>query len=205
MQHRSDVISTLFLLVIFISGQTAANNEEPKLMNDNPDISPENLAYISGTTPPESLQFDFLIGMWDVKGERTFPDGRKMKYLATWEARYINDKRMIMDDFRNLSPDGKDISSYVTLRSYSPATKRWELAGLPAMSPAHITHEWYGLMEAGDMILTATGITPDGRAIISKFRFYDISKQQFSWESTLSFDDGKTWVRNSALIALRSY
>lgn len=39
-------------------------------------------------------------------------------------------------DFKALSSTGQDVSSYVTLRTYSELNRRWEMAGLAALQPA---------------------------------------------------------------------
>ena len=103
----------------------------------------------------ESLQFEFLIGDWDVKGMRYKPDGSVLlEYKARWSAHYLNGKRMIIDDFKTYSPSGQEVSSYVTLRTYSEVTGRWEMAGLSALQPA-MNGEWFGLWKDGEMRLEA--------------------------------------------------
>ncbi|MGZ5781068.1 MAG: hypothetical protein ACXWIN_08940, partial [Burkholderiaceae bacterium] len=106
-------------------------------------VPPDVLRYLKGA-PPESLQFDFLIGDWDVTGTRYKPDGSVlMQYKAVWNATYLNDKRMVMDDFKALAPTGQEISSYVTLRTYSEVTHRWEMSGLSALQPT-MNAAWSG-------------------------------------------------------------
>ena len=51
------------------------------------------------------------------------------QYKAKWEAKSVNDGRMIIDDFRACGPAGEEISSFVTLRTYSETVKRWEMQG----------------------------------------------------------------------------
>ncbi len=172
-------------------------------MNEKQKIPPEVLAYISGPNLPEHQEFDFLIGKWNVKGSRLLPNGETMDYNGEWEANYINEKRMIMDEFKILSPTGNPISAYVTLRSYSPLSKRWELTGLAAMMSAHSMTEWYGNMNGNEMRLIAKGITPDGKDFINEIKFYDISRKSFNWKSSLSFDNGENWIKNGDLVAER--
>ena len=148
-------------------------------------------------------QFDFLIGDWDVAATRYKEDGSVlMQYKANWTARHLNGGRMVMDDFRALSPDGQEVSSYVTLRTYSEATRRWELAGLAASQPA-ANAQWHGEWQGGEMRLDAVGKDPQGNTVRTSIRFFDIERQAFAWESRMSRDDGKTWVRSASLIARR--
>ena len=172
-------------------------------MNNDLTMPPEVKAYLSGTNHPESMQFDFLIGIWEFEGSSLLPDGNKLNYSGIWKAHYINEKRMIVDDFKMLSPDGAELSSYVTLRTYSPISKRWELSGLAAMLPAVETHEWYEGMEGNEMKLHATGKTQDGRMIKNRITFYEIQEHAFKWRSEISFDLGEHWMEMSALSTKR--
>ena len=92
-------------------------------MRDNtsktPQVPPDVARYLNGPTP-ESRQFEFLIGNWSVAGTRYKPDGSALlQYKATWNAKYLNEGRMVVDDFKVYGPAGQAISSYVTLRTYS--------------------------------------------------------------------------------------
>lgn len=173
---------------------------EPKVQA--PQVPPDVLRYLKGA-PSESLQFDFLIGDWDVAGTRYTPDGAVlMQYKASWNAKYLNDKRMVIDDFKALAPTGQDVSSYVTLRTYSEVTHRWEMAGLSALQPA-MNAAWSGVWKDGEMQIEAAGKMPDGVTMRNRIRFFQIEKNSFHWESRVSMDDGKTWTLNAALVATR--
>ncbi len=162
---------------------------------------PEVLAYVSGAHTPEHFQFEFLIGCWDVEATKMSAEGHRLSYSATWEAKYLNDKRMVMDDFRALGPRGEAVSSYITLRTYSPITGRWEHVGLGAQAAAVPILEWHGALEGKDMHLRAVGLGPEGNRVHNKIRFYDIEEKQFKWESSMSFDNESTWVNVGALVA----
>lgn len=167
-----------------------------------PQVPPDVLRYLKGAAA-ESLQFDFLIGDWDVAGTRYNPDGSVlMQYKASWNAIYLNDRRMVMDDFKALVPTGQAVSSYVTLRTYSEATQRWEMAGLSAFQPA-MSATWSGVWRDGEMQIEAIGNTPNGGMMINRIRFFQIGKDSFNWESRISLDNGKTWGLNASLVATR--
>lgn len=153
-------------------------------------------------TGPEGQQFQFLIGDWDVEGVRFRDDGTELtRYGGTWHASYLNDGRMVMDVFRIMGPHGKEVSSIVTLRTYCPATARWELAGLATQQPAW-NAQWHGHWQDGEMVLDATGSGADGATTRNRIRFFDIGEHGFRWESHLS-RDGERWVKSAALTARR--
>ena len=165
-------------------------------------LPPDIARYIQGPGP-ESLQFDFLIGDWTVEGTRYAPTGEiAMSYTGVWRAEYRHDKRMVVDDFSIHLPDGTEVSSFVTVRSYSPLTNRWEIAGLGAFQTA-MQGEWFGAWSDGEMVLQAKARGPDGRDVRNRIRFHDIAAETFHWESLISFDDGATWMKAASLIATR--
>ncbi|MES3002411.1 MAG: hypothetical protein V4787_17100 [Pseudomonadota bacterium] len=176
---------------------------KPETRGAAPQLPPEVARYLKGA-PPESRQFDFLIGDWDVAATRYGEDGSPLlQYQAGWKAIHLNERRMIMDDFKAYGPGGQPVSSYVTLRTYSEATGRWEMAGLPALQPA-ASAEWHGIFQGAEMLLEASGKDPAGNPVRTRIRFFDIAGDSFSWESHVSRDDGKTWRRTAHLLATRA-
>lgn len=174
----------------------------PESQRSQPQVPPEVARYLKGA-PPESQQFDFLVGDWDVSATRFKEDGTPLlQYKASWSAIRLNGGRMIMDDFKALAPTGQPISSYVTLRTYSEVTHRWEMTGLHALQPSG-SAEWHGVSKNNEVLLNATGKDPAGNVVKNKIRFHDIAKQSFSWESSTSRDDGKTWNKTASLRASR--
>jgi hypothetical protein len=167
-----------------------------------PQIPPEVLRYIKDPVA-ESKQFDFLIGDWNVDGTRYKEDGTPLlEYKALWNAVHLNGGRMVMDDFKALGPAGQPVSSFVTLRTYSEVTHRWEFVGLQALSPAMLS-EWYGVAKDGEMLLDATTKTPAGDTVKTRIRFFNIAAESFSWESSMSMDQGKNWRKTAELKAIR--
>jgi hypothetical protein len=166
-------------------------------------VPPDVARYLSGA-PPESQQFDFLIGDWTIAATRYKPDGSVLfQYKATWNAKYLNEGRMIVDDFKAYAPTGQVISSYVTLRTYSETNHRWEMTGLAALQPA-VNAEWFGEWKGGEMLMSAAGKDPAGNVVRTKIRFFHIAKGSFEWESQVSLDDGKTWGKTANLLASRA-
>jgi hypothetical protein len=177
-------------------------NPMPDQQAPAPQIPPEVLRYIKEPVA-ESKQFDFLIGDWNVDGIRYKEDGTPLlKYKALWSAVHLNGGRMVMDDFRALGPAGQPVSSFVTLRTYSEVTHRWELAGLQALSPSMPT-EWHGEAKDGEMLLDATARIPTGDTVQTRIRFFNIAAESFSWESSMSMDQGKSWRKVAELKAVR--
>jgi hypothetical protein len=74
----------------------------PESSASPPQVPPDVARYLKGATP-ETRQFDFLIGDWDVAATRFKEDGSILfQYAATWSAQSLNEGRMIIDDFKAL-------------------------------------------------------------------------------------------------------
>lgn len=167
-----------------------------------PHVPPDAARYLKGALP-EGQQFDFLVGDWHVAATRYKEDGSQLfQYKASWNAKYLNEGRMIVDDFKAYAPTGQAVSSYVTLRTFSEATQRWEMTGLSALQPA-ASAQWYGELKDGEMLLHASGKDPAGNLVRTEIRFFNIAKNSFNWESMVSRDEGKTWVTTASLLASR--
>ena len=166
-------------------------------------VPPDIQHYLQGATA-ESRQFEFLIGTWNVAATRFKPDGSVLiQYPAVWTAQYLNEGRMVMDDFRALAADGQAISSYVTLRTYCETTHRWEMSGLAAGQPAG-NAQWHGNWLDCEMQLDAVGLDPSGRQVQTKIRFFDITHHSFAWESRARIDDAEPWSLTASLLATRA-
>lgn len=169
---------------------------------NRPAVPPDVAHYLAGA-PPEAVQFAFLLGSWDVAGTRWQRDGSvALAYRASWEARTINDGRMIVDEFKAYAPGGAEVSCFVTLRTYSPQARRWEIAGLPSLQAANAS-AWHGQWTGDEMVLEADVSGPQGQAWRNRIRFFAIAADAFSWDSHLCEDGGGSWFKVASLQARR--
>ena len=49
----------------------------------------------------------------------------------------------------------------------------------------------------------AVGVDPAGNRVRNRIRFFAIEADRFAWESQVSLDEGKTWVKVATLTATR--
>jgi hypothetical protein len=166
-------------------------------------VPPEVARYLRGATA-EGLQFDFLIGGWDIEGTRYGARGEVLStYVGTWRAEYLHGGRMVMDDFTVHAPSGEEVFASVTLRTYCETTNRWEMASLPALEPA-ANGGWFGHWVDGEMRCSAEGPGPDGKMVKARIRFYAIRPDGFRWDIRHSRDEGRTWIMVALLVAKRT-
>ncbi len=76
------------------------------------------------------------------------------------------------------------------------------MVGLQAFQPS-MASEWHGSSIDGEMLLDAITSLPDGRRVLTKIRFFEMTPGSFSWERSASLDGGKTWRRTASLKTTR--
>lgn len=161
------------------------------------------MAYMKGV-PKEMNQFDFFLGEWETTAVRYRPDGSKIgEYEGEWTAKHLNGGRILFDDFRARMPNGGPEFAYMaTLRTYSPQTQRWEMTFLVAHQPQRVT-SFRGQWKDGEMHLTGEGATADGKPVLARVRFFDITPESFEWANESSLDGGETWWCDNTISARR--
>lgn len=145
-------------------------------------------------------QFDFLIGEWDVNARTYQFDQVVAQTKAVWTARYHDDKRLIIDEWRSIPKAGEDSQFWMTLRTYSDALQRWQIVGLQANQPT-LAPTFLGEWRDNEMHMTAEVLVEQG-PLQAKVRFYAITDNRFQWEMKMSID-GETWYTYQSAEALR--
>jgi hypothetical protein len=166
-------------------------------------MTPESVAaYVKGV-PPQSAEFDFLLGEWDAETTRYNPDGTvAIRHRAEWRARHMHGGRILLDDYVAYLPDGTAIGSFATLRTFSEETNQWEMTFLVAHQ-RQLVGGFVGQRVGDEMHLRATGRDLEGKAVSAKVRFFDITENGFEWEQELSVDGGATWTLDVTISAKR--
>ena len=145
---------------------------------------------------PETKQFDFLIGQWQlevrpkVSGVAAMIHGAP-KLLGTWKAWRALDGLAVEDEMRIVDGSGNPISLTHAMRIYSKEEGRWKVSGLDAYRARF--SESLGGMEAGEMRFSGRGADPEGRPTLTRARYYDVSANGFRMRQDRSLDNGQTW------------
>ena len=173
--------------------------EDPTALVDPAGVS----AYRSGS-PPEAQALDFLVGEWSASSTRYAPDGRAwVSYSGVWRARWLHDRRILLDEFTARLGDGSELSYMATLRTFSRATGRFEMTFLIAHQPQRV-RSFSGVFADGELRLEAEGTTHADQPMLARVRFHSITRSSFEWESTASLDAGSTWHRDCTISATRA-
>lgn len=149
--------------------------------------------------------FDFMIGWWDIEYRAYDVETGEVTSIldAVQHAEYRNEGSLIVDEWTSYDPETRDQVSYgVTLRSYSPATGRWQHTYLRSGQQTAAS-AFSGQWSNGEMRASGSTIIPDGRVLHFRLRFYDITENDFKWMEEWSIDDGRTWALAKTQVAIR--
>ena len=158
-----------------------------------PDTLGANFKHDSvGTSTP--TDFDFLDGKWNIRFQsRKSPTEFNPARAGTWSAHRTHDGLVIEDEFSLVNADGSRTLT-LTYRVYNKARKTWEIAGVAAKegSPWAPGVSW---SDGKDRFVVQTyGTGPD--ALITRIRYYAVTRDHFLWRADGSTDGGKTWIRD---------
>jgi hypothetical protein len=157
------------------------------------------------TTPPaEAHQLDFLLGDWTLV---VLPHVSTMvamvhgqpKLAGSWKAWRSVEGFGIEDEMRVTSPEGDPLAFSHALRVFDRSGQRWRATLLDVYRTRFDTST--GVLAAGELIFTGEERhADDGRFVVARARFGQITRDGFHWQQELSYDHGKTWEEPSLVI-----
>ena len=156
--------------------------------------------------PREASQFDFLIGEWNLDVRPQVSSIAALvhgvpKLKGTWKAARAFDGFGIQDELRITESNGTARSLSQCMRVYDASAQRWSQTTLDVYRARFIagTATWSN----GVMTATAPGKDADGKAVVGRARFSDISPKGFKFTQDRSYDGGTTWKDPTLLITAR--
>jgi hypothetical protein len=171
-------------------------------------FQPQGLAQQSSDTAKTSVQhtprdgqhdFDFEIGTWKIHLKRL--DGRLVgsttwvEFDGTSVTRKVWDGRANLEEFETNSPTGGHIEG-LTLRLYDPQTHQWSLYWATSKSGAMGAPTIGEFKNGRGEFFDTEPSGPNGRAILVRFVWSDITPNSAHFEQSFSDDGGKTWEVN---------
>jgi hypothetical protein len=141
------------------------------------------------TAPPETAQYAFLIGDWDVDVLYRSPNGQEVEYAARWHNTWIVDGHVVMQEWRGPYATGAE------LRVYNPATQMWE--GRNVYAGRQNWTSSTARFEDGRMIVETESAANLPRAFINREVYHDIMADSFKMYAERSYDGGETWERTA--------
>jgi hypothetical protein len=141
--------------------------------------------------------FDYLLGDWAF----TSVSKEWGKNQGFWSAVRLAEGAQILDEYRVTGDQGETYYASSTIRSYNAVLDQWELISADTGT---------GLQNFG----TARKVGPEmqieqkfgvmsNKPSLWKIKYYNIKPDSFSWTADVSFDGGKTWVKEHLTIEAR--
>ena len=151
----------------------------------------------SYTAPPEVSQFDFMVGQWEIVAE-PYRAGLAAKihgtpkFPGTWKVWRGLDGWGIEDEIRLTDESGNPRAFTQCVRVYDTQARHWTSSSVDVFRATFQTGtgEW----RDGEMHQSGHGTDSEGRAYVSRTRFYSITPTSFRFQQDRSYDDGKTWT-----------
>ena len=160
----------------------------------------------ASVAPPEAAQFDFLVGQWDIEVTPKVNGLVAMIHgtphlLGSWKAWRAFDGFGVDDELRIVDGGGNPVNLGHALRVYDPKAHRWAIESLDVYGArfAAATAQWQG----GEMLVNGAGAMPDGKAYLSRTRFYEIAPDRFKMRQDRSYDNGASWDEGTLAINAR--
>jgi hypothetical protein len=161
----------------------------------------------STVAPREASQFDFLIGQWQLEVRPAASSlAAKIhgvpKLIGTWKAWRALDGFGIEDELRISDESGNPRTLAHAVRVYDAAARRWTTSTLDVYRATFgtSTAEWV----ENQMTATSRGTDKDGKPVVTRIRFSDITATAFRFVQERSTDEGRTWAETLRIQAKRT-
>ena len=141
---------------------------------------------------PEASQFDFWVGKWQAKW---IDSEDKPQYGENNITKGMND--CVIEE--NFSTDDKTFIGR-SLSMYNPNKKIWQQTWVDN-SGAYL--DFTGGMDGKNMVMQRSVTNKEGKQIIQRMVFTDITKDSFTWNWESSTDNGATWAQNWQIMYTR--
>lgn len=147
--------------------------------------------------PEETRQYEFIIGNWHCDTRFMDAEGNYHEREARWEGFYMLDGWAIKDIWHSTLPNGHPFQG-INIRSFNPATKKWDNRWLPQFS---LAWKYYESEMVGDTMVMTGGAGSDARGdFIERNTFYEIEADSWKWRKDRSYDNGETWIEGLGFI-----
>jgi hypothetical protein len=144
-------------------------------------------AYSQGGSNPigPSQYFDFWIGEWDL----TWTDADGGKGTGKNVVHRILNDNVIEENFSSLSGQAKGFTGK-SWSVYDKATGSWKQTWVDS-NGGYL--DFTGEMDGEKRVFKRMGINPQGKEVMQRMVFYDITENSLTWDWEVSFDEGQTW------------
>lgn len=144
------------------------------------------LLFCTTTEAQTGAEFDFWVGKWDLSWDL---GSGKIGYGTNNIVKTLDDK-VIQEHFE--ATDAGQMTGFkgTSISVFNPNTKSWHQAWADNQGGYF---NFTGEVEDGKRIFKTNAVTRNGKTIVMRMVFYDISEESFTWDWERSEDAGKSW------------
>lgn len=139
------------------------------------------------TAPPETTQYDFKIGRWQLEATSMRADRSLVRGSGTSEVSYIHGGRSVQDDIQVTFEDGTGFIG-TTFRTYDPAAGAWVIVWLSANGPASL-RPGRGHQDGDQMVEVWNGEDEHGEHV-DRLKLFDIEKDSHTVRMDRTYANG---------------
>ncbi|MEM9672360.1 MAG: hypothetical protein AAF992_07190 [Bacteroidota bacterium] len=140
-------------------------------------------------TAPENL-FDFWVGEWDL----TWQDAQGQTQKGYNRIVKILGDQVIQENFKTISTSASTpVFKGMSLSVYNPSTEQWHQAWADNQGGYY---NFTGEFEDDKRMFITKTTNQQGKEIIQRMVFRDITQDAFVWDWESSEDSGQTWQLN---------
>lgn len=157
----------------------------------------------AASAPAEGKQHDFLVGQWEltVKVPAVTLAERMHgvpKMVGSWKAWRAFDGYGVEDELRITDASGNPITLVHSLRFYDRTARQWAITALDVYrgKVSSFTASW----NKGSMEQESRGTDAEGKPYLARAAFSDITPTSFQFRQDMSYDNGKSWKKNTLII-----
>ncbi|KQV46827.1 hypothetical protein ASC95_25205 [Pelomonas sp. Root1217] len=160
----------------------------------------------AAAVPAEAAQFDFLIGQWElevapkVSGLAAMIHGAP-KLVGSWKAWKSFDGYGVDDELRIVDASGNPMSLNHSLRVFDAKARRWLVSGLDVYRARFGSSN--GQWQGGEMMLEGSGQNAEGKPVLTRTRFTEITPDRFKMRQDRSLDNGANWEEGTLTIVAK--
>jgi hypothetical protein len=160
----------------------------------------------AAVAPAEAAQFDFLVGQWElevtpkVSGLAAMIHGAP-RLVGSWKAWKAFDGYGLDDELRIVDASGNPVSLSHSQRVFDAKGKRWLVSGLDVYRArfGSSSGQWQG----GEMRLEGSGQNAEGKPVLTRTRFFEITPERFRMRQDRSHDNGASWEEGTLTVVAK--
>lgn len=148
--------------------------------------------------------FSPLIGEWEVESVVYSSDGSELRQRGAWNFGWVLDGRAVQDVLvipsrgaRAGKTEGQPLTHGTSIRAYDPDIAAWRATYVDPVRNVTLSQV---TRQENDRIVQE-GVNGDG--VRTRWVFFDIRRDAFTWRAESSGDHGKTWKVDQEIHAVR--